>query len=297
MKTFLKALGLLLAAGFLMTACEKPDADETAENTVNIINGVAVRFNISQFEQTPFNDGQDITRATNISDLCSRIQLAIFNGDSKTKAINQTKGDAGFGTFSLVLPKGTYQIVIIAHNGSGIATLTSPDKITFKENKVTDTFYYYAEIEISEDKQYDVRMKRAVAKFRMETEDNVPATIAQMKFYYTGGSSTFNAVTGFGCVDSRETELRTVSSDMIGKPGVFEIYTFPHSEEDYLKITITALGAGESIIQERVFEDVPVRRNTVTTWKGEFFDTSSETGEITFVLTTDDEWEQIEYSY
>lgn len=297
MKTLLKTFGYLLAAGLMMTACEKPDINEAEEAQEIIANGVAVKFNITQFEQTPFNDVNGSTRATNISDLCTHIQLAVFNGDSKTKAINQKKGDAGFGTFSLILPQGSYQVVIIAHSGTGIATLSKPSEIKFKDNKVTDTFYYYAEIEVSENEQYNVTMKRAVAKFRLETEDNVPTGVAQMKFYYTGGSSTFNAVTGYGCVDSRETEYRDVSSSMIGQPGVFEIYTFPHAEEDLLKITITTLGTGESILQERVFEDVPIKRNAITTWKGEFFGTSSETGEITFTLTTNDEWEQIDYSY
>ncbi len=297
MKTFFQQTWLIALACILFCGCENPDFTEDAGAQGVIGNGVNVQFCITHFDQAPFNTDNDVTRSTNINDLCSRIQMAIFSNDSRVATVNQTKGDNSFGTLSANLPEGTYQVVIIAHNGAGNATMTNPEKITFKDNKVTDTFYYYEEIEVSESKQYDVKMKRAVAMFRMQTEDNIPENVAQMKFYYTGGSSTFDAVSGYGCVNSKQTEYRTVTASMTGQPGMFEIYTFPHAEEDELKITVSALGTGDNILQERIFENVPVELNTITNWKGSFYGSSSDSGEITFVLTTDDEWEQIDYSY
>lgn len=92
------------------------------------------------------------------------------------------------------------------------------------------------------------------------TDEEIPGNVAKMKFYYTGGSSTFSPASGVGCVNSKQTEYRTVADD-----GVYEIYTMPHTEEDVLtKLTVTALDANDNIIKERIFEDVPVVRNQVT---------------------------------
>ena len=58
------------------------------------------------------------------------------------------------------------------------------------------------QMDIEDDATYDVTLKRAVGKFRLVVKDETPKTIKQMKIYYTGGSSTFDATTGYGCVNS-----------------------------------------------------------------------------------------------
>ena len=47
--------------------------------------------------------------------------------------------------------------MVIAHNGEGAATITSEEKVTFPNNKVTDTFYYYGDLVVTSEKQsYDL---------------------------------------------------------------------------------------------------------------------------------------------
>ena len=72
----------------------------------------------------------------------------------------------------------------------------------------------------------------------------------------------------------------------------FEVYTIPHDETGTLKMTITALDASGNTIKERVFEGVPVRRNAITTYSGNFFDEVAESEDISFGLKADGEWEQ-----
>ncbi len=102
-----------------------------------------------------------------------------------------------------------YRVVIIGHNGTGNCTISSPEKVKFASNKLTDTFYYYGKLILTdgEETEESIELKRAVAQFKVHiTDTEIPAEAHSIKFYYTGGSSTLDATTGYGCVNSRQTE-------------------------------------------------------------------------------------------
>ena len=270
----------------LLAACEKPvidDEDFVATKDTNVI------LHFTQYQQEAFTRS-----ATDITNLCSRLNIAIFDAEgTKVKTVAQKEGDASYGTVALSLAAGTYRLVVIAHNCDGSATITSEEKVTFPNNKVTDTFYYYGDLVVTAEKQsYDLTLTRAVAMFRMVlTDDEIPSTVAKLKFYYLGGSSTFSPKAGYGCVNSKQTEIRPVSTD-----GIYEIYTLPHTEEDVLtKLTVTALDANDNIIKERIFENVPVTRNQVTRYTGSFFGSGggNSTNDGTFRLTADPDWDAV----
>ena len=284
---------LFIALAVLVAACEKPilDEDVVSMKEANVI------LHMTQYEQEAFGNSGNraATRAaTDITELCSRLNIAIFDAEgTKVKTVAQKEGDASFGTVALTLAAGTYQLVVIAHNAEGSATITSTEKVTFPNNKVTDTFYYYGDLVVtSEVQSYDLTLTRAVAMFRMVlTDEEIPSTVTKFKFYYTGGSSTFSPSVGYGCVNSKQTEIRTVSDD-----GVYEIFTLPHTEEDVLtKLTVTALDANDNTVKERVFENVPVTRNQITRYTGSFFGNggSGQTSDGTFRLTADPDWDSV----
>ena len=285
---------LFIAFALLVAACEKPILDEEDAVTRKEAN---VILHMTQYEQEAFGNSGNraATRAaTDITELCSRLNIAIFDAEgTKVKTVAQKEGDASFGTVALTLAAGTYQLVVIAHNGEGSATISSTEKVTFPNNKVTDTFYYYGDLVVtSEVQSYDLTLSRAVAMFRMVlTDDEIPSTVTKFKFYYTGGSSTFSPSVGYGCVNSKQTEIRTVSDD-----GVYEIFTLPHTEEDVLtKLTVTALDANDNTIKERIFENIPVTRNQITRYTGSFFGNggSGQTSDGTFRLTADPDWDSV----
>ena len=281
---------LFIALALLVAACEKPilDEDYSKENKeANVI------LHMTQFEQTAFTRAaQDITA------LCTRLNIAIFDTDgTKVKTVAQKEGDAGYGTVALTLATGTYRLVVIAHNCDGSATITSEEKVTFPNNKVTDTFYYYGDLVVTDAQQsYDLTLTRAVAMFRLVlTDEEIPSNVAKLKFYYVGGSSTFSPKDGYGCVASKQTEVRTVPADFVSGTA-FDIYTLPHTEDDILtKLTVTALDQSDNTIKERTFENVPVNRNQVTRYTGSFFGSggSGQQSDGTFRLTADPEWDSI----
>ena len=254
-------------------SCEKTVlSEDDSNNTENVQegNGYQVKFQVANFEQTP----SETARSVEVKEVCSRISFAVFkmNNDSVVKRNWQKENDPNFGTFTLKLPAGKYRIVAVAHNGEGTATISNPEKVTFpaSDKKVTDTFCYYQEIEVSGDKTYDMDMKRVVARVRFVINDPMPEGITEMNFYYTGGSSTLNAVTGYGNVNSSQYADFRVTSSMYGKASSFEFYTFPHEENDNLKVQVKAF-KGNTIFLSRNWYIVPVSRNQTTVYQGNYF--------------------------
>ncbi|UKK49638.1 FimB/Mfa2 family fimbrial subunit [Prevotella sp. E9-3] len=278
---------MYIVLALLLAACEKPIIDDTTGKMVAADANVILHF--TQYQQEAFTRS-----ATDITNLCSRLNIAIFDAEgTKVKTVAQKEGDASYGTVALSLAAGTYRLVVIAHSCDGSATITSTEKVTFPNNKVTDTFFYYGDLVVVTEKQsYDLTLTRAVAMFRLVlTDESIPASVAKFKFYYLGGSSTFSPKDGYGCVQSKQTEIRPVSTD-----GIYEIYTLPHTEEDVLtKLTVTALDANDNILKERTFENIPITRNQVTRYTGSFFGSGggNSTNDGTFRLTADPDWDAV----
>ena len=287
---------LVCIACILNTACVKP-LDENGK-TSNGNGKYTVTFKAFNVEQMPFgNSSEAASRATSdVKTLCSRMSIAIFNDEdmSKVASVNKTNTDTGFGKFAVKLNEGTYHIVIIAHNGEGNATITSPSKITFKENKVTDTFYAYKTITVDKTESHDITLKRAVAKFKLVVNDKTPENIHFLKFYYTGGSSTFDATSGYGCVNSKQTEWRAIVESAHSGESYYEIYTFPHQNDGNLKIDVSAHESKElQSLYSMTFEDVNIKRNVVTQYSGIFYkeDPSGGRGvDIDFNINIDGTW-------
>ena len=289
-------LGLLC---LWLVSCQKMVIDGDDEDG-RVVDSGMVRFNVVQLEQMPFADAL-ASRGTNVKSVCSRINLALYKNGVRVKQVNQTSEDEDFGQLKLMIAEGTYKVVLIAHSGEKNPALTNPEKITFSGG-MTDTFYYCDDLELTDGASFDLKLKRAVAMFRLVIADQIPSKVALMHFYYTGGSSTFDAVHGFGNVNSRQNEYFDVTEDMHGKPGTFEVYTFPHSDNSTLRMQVTAHDAGNNVLVEKVFEDVEVKRNIITQYKGSFFGgeiEGEELGEsnVQLNLYSEDEWGETAYMY
>lgn len=276
----------LLVIAAAITSCEKITAE--ANNSEQPADGKSeVVFKIAQIEQIPF---ENTTRSVALSTLISRLSIAAFQGTTKVKVVNQTSADASFGTITMQLAPGTYQIVAIGHNGLGNCTISSTEKITFQNNKVTDTFYYYGTLNVTGATASALTLTRPVAMFRMKITENMPSNVVKMQFYYTGGSSTFNAVSGFGCVDSKQTETFTITAADQGKPSKFEIYTFPHNLNDLLNIKVTAFDAYGATVKETTLENISVDLNQITQHSEAFFTPDSVAVTPSVTIQNDGQW-------
>lgn len=275
---------MMMLSVLLLAACEKIDVGEVLKND-NVFQNVTLHVGSAAPEVMG-------TRAdVPLSDVCGRLNVAVFDAaGQKVKTVAQVISDAGYGTVGLSLNDGKYTVVAIGHNCTGSATITNTEKVTFPNNKVTDTFYYCGALVVTGEKQdVTICLQRAVAMIRLKLTDDAAAlaNVAQIKFYYLGGSSTFSPLAGYGCVNSKQTEYRLVSAD-----GVYELYTMPHSDIDAItRMTVTALDAGDNVVGEFTIENVPVSVNRITDCTGSL---KNGAGTVNVSVTVNPEWDDVE---
>ena len=284
----------------LLAACEKPIVNEGGkkgqEANANVVLRVAT-YGQEAFDAPALDGIRGRRSAEALTNQCSRLSVAIFRQDgTKVKNVNQTITDGNFGTVAVSLAEGTYKVVAVAHNSTeGNATISSTEKVTFANNKMSDTFACYASLTVEGEEPIDqeLLLQRVVAMVRLTVTGTIPDEVARLKFYYTGGSSTLNPSTGYGCVQSKQTEYRPVMVD--GSPvNTFKLYTAPHELNDVLKLVITAQDSDNQTLNEWTMEDIPVTRNKITTWSGALFGgggTGGGTGSGGIGITLDTEWD------
>jgi hypothetical protein len=274
----------------ILIACEKPiiqddsvvsgsPADKDANLTVTVF----------EIEKTPFGS---LTRAGQqpISAVCTRLNFAIYDEDgSRVKQVNQQSSAADFGSAAFQLDEGDYTLVVVGHSSNGNPTMTNLGKIQFTNAQgYTETFLYHTTVTIADDPvEQPASLDRIVSLCRFVlTDDEIPADVKRMRFYYTGGSGAFNALTGFGSVNSKQTVTVDVSS---GSQKQFDLYTFLHAEESDISLKVTALDDDDNVLYERDF-DVPMQQNHITWLSGAFFNGSGSSSITITGVTVNTDW-------
>ena len=264
-KTYTWLAFLLLMLVATLTSCEKFALDDSGTNSHDANANVIIHVSVSKNNSTGTRSGEgdeEVERKP-LEDYCSRLSIAIFDGEEKVKTLNLTAKKDGYEDIGINLEAGKYRMVAIGHNGSGNCTISSPEKVKFYKNKMTDTFFYYGTFNVRDGEDTDdyILLKRAVAQFKVHiTDATIPAEAHSIKFYYTGGSSTLDAVTGYGCVKSRQTESFKLQE---GKRD-YSVYTFPREENKGLKMNINILDAEAQSIKEYSKESIPVKCSNIT---------------------------------
>ena len=267
----------------VLTSCEKAILDD--ESPGNVL----LTFTA--------NNG-DVTRATisNLSIYFSKLNVQIFDAWGEkvfSQVKTQTSDDSSFGSLTCQLSEGTYTVVAVGHSSIKSATIKSPQMVQFTSTdgeKLTDTFCVCEQIEVSNDElQQTFTMQRvsAMVQFKL-TDGNVPEGFTRMVIAYTGGSANFNPTTFEGITKSTQSENRTRSDT-----STYQVYTFPYmAATGTLKMTLTAYDANGNALRQRAFDAVPVTRNRITTYQGQFFDgTEGNFTQTAFGFSVNGDWE------
>ena len=270
----IKLIGLL-ALSMAMASCEKVSLDELLSkepptSQPSSTGNASLSIHIGGIADANYQDATAKgTRAIEpIGNVCTKLTISLYNEEGqRVYSVNKKSTDADFANATMKLAEGKYYLVVVAHSNEKNATTTDINKITF-DGKLSDTFHYYKEIElVAGGNNIDVVMERVTAMFRLEITDEIPENVKQLRFNYTGGSSTLSGYTGAGSVNSRQTEIRNIQAGV----NTYEVYTFPHPDDKKLKMTITALGASGETVCTKTFEDVAVSKNMITCYKGNLF--------------------------
>ena len=254
---------MMVLLAVVMFGCEKAITEDVTSDDDDVV----LRFH--------HNSG-DVTRAGGMAAYCSKLNVQLFDADGQkvfATVKTQTSQDDDFGTMSLKLQPGTYWVVAVGHSSKNSATIKSLESVQFTASdgeKLTDTFCHCSQIDVSgETADYTLPMYRVGAMIQFcLTDTEVPEAFAYFLMEYTGGSANFNPQTLEGNTKSTQSERRVRNSLM-----THQAFTFPYmAATGSIKMTVSATDAEGTVIRKRVFENVPVTRNRITTYTGHFFE-------------------------
>ena len=283
---------LAVVAMAMLMACTNDSAgevmnDETAE----------VRMTFAPYEVEPMtreNSAGGLTRTDGVTraavaDYATRLDVWLYEGGSEVQAVHQQSTDEGFASLSVRLEKSkTYTVYAVAHKAAGAATLSN-GVVSWPDDKVTHSFFYSQTFSPATTTTLNCLMERIVGNFRLEIADKVPEGIVRMTVD-VGVSPTRWDVGGFGV-----NAVSRVSSftPAVGSSPALSVFLLAGSEEEKRDITVTAYDASDAVVQQRVFEDVPIRAGYRSTYRGAFFTS----GVVTMTFTTNDwmDYETVEF--
>ncbi len=256
----------------------------------------SLSFQVTNFKQYSFDE---ISRA-DVS-ILDRLAFCVYDAETSeivVPEVLQSKGEDNYGQFSVSLYPGTYRVVFLGYNGSRTCDLSNLEAISFSDSYVPQTFLYSAEITVDDKtpEQTQIELHRVVAAIKVTLEDAIPEGVVMFRFTSTGGGTSLNAKTEFSPVSAGRTWGISVPEDRIGKQGVkLTGYLFLTSQTEQMDFTLEALNQNGEIICSKSFQNVPMGINTISCYKGKFFDKSVSAN---FHLSVDDQWaETREFTY
>lgn len=272
-----------MVSALTLTACSYEDASDVEIQPS--ASTVTLRF--SPFDIVP------MTRATaSISNFCTRLDLWIVEGENVID-LHQTLED-NLGNVTLTLDKNkTYTLYAIAHRCTASATLQS-GIISFPEDKVTHSMYYTTTFSPATTTSLDCVMHRIVGQFHLDTSDPVPDEVAKFTFAIPQTFTQYSVTDNGLSPADRLTTINVTSRRDDGTVGMSIYIIASNNSATQYNLTVTALAADESIIKQRVFENVPIRNGYKTSYQGAFF--ASPSVSASFAFNVESDW-QSEGSY
>ena len=274
-----------MAAAILLSSCEKAilSDDEIAENEIEKVT--------LTFSPVTVTTEAMMRTATDISTIITHLDVWIVEGDNVTE-VHQSSTDSGFGTMTVELNKTkTYTMYAIGHKANGPATLTN-GVIAFPEEKVTHSFFGTVNFSPATTTEIECNMNRIVGMFRFETTDAVPDEVTKFRFLIPQTFTRWN-ISGYGANAIDRTSDVNLTSRRDDGSAAFTLYIIGSSTETNYDITVQALDSQDAIVQQRLFNDVPIKNNWKTTLAGTFFVSESVT--MSFVSEDWSTYDTIDY--
>ena len=253
----MKTKVVLALAAIVLTACSQDESE-------NAFNGSTVENETVTMTFSPYQMEAMTRSAVSIASVVNHLDVWITDGTTTTD-IHQTNTDAGFGTVSMTLDKTkTYTLYAMGHKADG-ATL-SEGVISFTDDKVTHSMFYTTTFSPATTTNLSCLMTRIVADFRIEITDDIPAECKSLRFTISDVFDRWNVSTGG---THQMNRVSTINCN--GTSAIFNVYAIATDAQTLHTVTVEALDENEGVIQERVFENVPLRNGYKTNYRGTFF--------------------------
>ena len=291
-KTINKMKNNLFFAAFVLLV-----AASCTNNTISVDdnqNLVPVRVHVEDFSvsQEMFpgtRAGQDISEYTGVKTITVAFYTSEGTEQSKTTQMRASlpAGDT-FGDFSLSLPMGSYTMVVLASGSDYAMTLTSPTQAGFdaQEEHVRETFAATQAVNVSSNEAVNINatLSRIISKVMVVSTDNRTADVANIRTTFSAGGTVFNPTTGFATTNTGFSN--TVRGSVVANsPSSATNYLFLATDEQMVNVTIETLDADGAVLFSKTVNNVPLRRNRVTTLTGAMFTNTGIAG--AFQVNTD----------
>ena len=283
---------LLIIATLLFAACEKYVAEEGTQSESKVVDGnLVVKAECVVTRAGETEEGQE---ALPLKDRFTRMTMVLYQDDVRVDYVNQVNTDQGFGTMSVDLDPGTYQLVVLAYSGQRSPTTTNCHKISFSA-PLSDVFAYYGDIVVStEASKITVQLTRAVAKIQLNITDVIPNEVAFFNYIYKGASISFDPATQTGIASSTR---RNVEIEKVDGVKTFELYTFVSSDDQTVDWDFAGYSEEKEVLGSKKFSSIPVALRNVTKIDSPVFDGVIE-GPTDITFTFDDTWDGvIDYTF
>ena len=278
---------LLIFAAFLCAACEKYVAEEGTQSESKVIDGNLVVK--AECVVTRAGETEENQESLPLKDRFTRMTMVLYQDDVRVDYVNQENSDPGFGTMSVDLDPGTYQLVVLAHSGQRSPTTTNCHKISFSA-PLTDVFSYYGDVVIGKEaSKITVQLTRAVAKIQLNITDDIPDNVSFFNYIYKGASVSFDPATQLGVTSSTRRNVEIEKAEGV---KTFELYTFVSSDNQTVDWDFAGYSELNEVIGSKKFSDIPVSLRKVTKIDSPVFDGVIE-GPTDITFTFDDTWEGV----
>ena len=277
-----------LALGLVMTSCQSDEPFAPGEGgekqvtfTLNVPGDLGTR---ADFGANKSDKGGVTNEGT------GNIQYTLVldaNGDRQILTNNNATVNGTTATFSPTVVLGrNYTITAYASldgawNGNDAINITNNFNNEAKDDYFYTTTHNFANGDLS-----TLNLTRPFGKLRLVAEDYNPAKTKVEKVtvtYNNPQQGTFNPTTEAFTLATENVEGTTKDfgyyegADATGAHTVFAEYLPAPKENEYgVKFTVEVKYAGSNETYKRTFNDIPVRRNALTTLKGNFFTANSE---------------------
>ena len=276
----MKKLMMAMAAAMMLLGCEKEESLTTAKvnEPKDSVQAKTITFTFGEIKQQP------MTRGT-LQD-ASIIDLWFFDymGEELKQTIHQSSTDDGFGSVAVTTETGDHSFCFIASRGTG-ATV-SGGAITWE--KPSDTFWAKTTLTVTPQTAtaQSVELQRVATKLKITITDEVPATLSKLTITADTWHSGINALTGEPTAAAARTSTINVPASYIGTTGQLVASIFGICGDDYTTdVSVTASDANSQAIASVALDDVPMKKNTTTSYSGPL-----STRQPTFTMTAADAW-------
>ena len=270
---------MAMAAAAMLLSCEK---EETLTANVNepkdSLQSKTITFTFGEISHNA------MTRGTLADASITDLWLFDYMGEDLKQTIHQSSTDDGFGSVAVTAETGDHSFCFIASRGTG-ATVSGG---TITWGKPSDTFWSKTTLTVTPQTatSQSVELQRAATKLKITIIDEVPATLSKLTIAADTWHSGINALTGEPTAAAARTSTISVPASYIGTTGQLIASIFGICVNDYTTdVSVTASDANSQTIATVALDDVPMKKNTTTSYSGPLF-----TRQPTFTMTVADSW-------